>query len=129
LIEIKGNDQRILIEPTLFRSTHEGFDEALGTLANSQLCYDQCIDRYGEGNNNPPNTRVITTRFNGANTEIIVAEVPNDGIVPLWSQRGWGVPEFQTEGSNHFQVRNDRNTERLYDEVLSDDYTTFFNCQ
>jgi len=101
--------------------------ESVGTTLSNQACYDLCNARYSP--NGMPNTTMITIRFNTVSTQVVVVEVPNDGIVPLWSQCGWGVGEFETEGSNHFQVRNDKNTERLYVDVLEGTYTRFFNCE
>ncbi len=75
----------------------------------------------------PSGATVIESRPVGG---ISVTALENDGIVTVESQRAWGTHKWDYQGSNHFQVRNDRTTASVFQRALFlGDDDTWFSCQ
>ena len=54
--------------------------------------------------------------------------IENDGVVTRESATAFGDREFRMEGSNHFSMRNDSNTDNALDHILGGNGEEFFDC-
>ena len=97
----------------------------IGTSTSANACRQDC-----ETYNWPSGTTLLDSRYSGTTGRIVTQTIPNDGIVPKQSQMAWdGAAQYEYEGSNHFQIRGDRNTHHAFTRAMTlGDQDIWFQC-
>ena len=89
---------------------------SLGANTSASNCALACANYPWAG----PNPYVITTRFDDEEFIVNTRDLDNDGIVPVESQGAWnGAFRYNYDGSNHFQIRSDRNTANAFERAFT----------